>query len=200
MNDVITNLTKNKRVCIVAYNDHLDQLEYGKQIDSYDTVIRMNNHHFGTKQLQYGSKRTIEVHNFMTMPQIANDTQLVLTAHPLHIKGEPWTTHFKTSKENTGICHIESDEKLFRIMSNVLKAFPSTGCITLMTMFPYIKDMTCFHIYGMDSYTSVAYLNVNGKLIKREEWKDHHNMYSEHEFLKDHFYNKNKDKVFIFNS
>ncbi|XRB17711.1 glycosyltransferase family 29 protein [Pseudoscourfieldia marina] len=191
----LKDVTYGKSVCIVAYNDKLDKLKYGEQIDSYDVVIRMNNHNFEKNYESYGTKRTIEVCNFWTFPKIASSTELVMTSHPLDALrgGEPWKTNFKKSIELTKIPHYETDKKLFDMLYNTLKSFPSTGCVVLMTVFPHIKDMECFHVYGMDGYKSNGYNSIN--ILKNH--KDHHNMMVEQYFLQNHFYNKNTDKIQI---
>lgn len=183
--DRFMTLLKNKRVCIVAFSDKLDKKEYGKQIDSYDVVIRMNNHHFGgEKQLQYGTKRTIEIHNFSYVPKIAKDTKLVISAHPLKVMGPAWVKHFQTSINSTGIPHIEFDSQLFEYLRKEIQAFPGTGTCALMYLKPYIQYMKCFHIYAMDNYASVKYYQ-DLKSCKH----GHHNHCNERDYLNKHFYN-----------
>ena len=103
----LTSLLNNKRVVIVGPSPYLNDLGLGETIDSYDTIIRINQGHKLVKNPTiFGSRTDILYHcvcqgsdnGGKITDVIYNDVQYIVAAIPLLLPGDKKTS-FSTSQQ-----------------------------------------------------------------------------------------------------
>lgn len=166
---MLKNYFENKSIAVVGPSPHLAGLDYGKLIDTYDLVIRINE--LGVvpqMEKDYGSRTDIcfltlteeSIEIYSKMKKEVNFDSLQLVVHPRHkFNLNPITNSGKTKNiieffKNLEISidfhHIE--EPSFEKRCEFFKCFPSTGSLAIYEILQY--NFSKLFICGFSFYTT----------------------------------------------
>jgi len=221
--DTVIQLIYNKRVCIVGPANYLNKQNIGKEIDSYDTVVRFNKGHNLIKDPDiFGSRTDILYHCVSQDPDNGGEiTKEIAKKIPIVFAYPLLTRNDNSSFANGNSCEYEKI-KDFVPRTNIVKkdiymewekdigCRPNTGIIAILdilNMKPkelYITGFTLFKDGYSKLYrnqidnTYVTEQNSKYKVLDRmfnAGYKGAHDQYLIYLYLKKHILNKKNIKL-----
>ena len=219
----VLNKIQNKRVCIVGPANYLNDLNYGKDIDKYDTIIRFNKGYNLTKNPErFGSRTDVLYHCVCQSPDNGGPISDEMIDSFDIVFSYPQLSRY----DNTSFIHgnIDDFNKLPTRLTNKnivdkqnyiewernIGCRPNTGIIAILdilNMNPAELYVTGFTLFK-DGYSklyrdkidniSVTEENSKFKVLDRmfnSKYKGAHDQYLIYLYLKNHLLNNSKVKM-----
>jgi hypothetical protein len=172
----IQNFLKNKRMCLLGNSKSI--LKNQKDIDSYDSICRINKGISKEKEHFIGSRTDI-----LFLSTKIEESDIEKNFNPKYViwvikdakKESPWS----------GLNVIKTPSEDWYEIKNKLTTLPSTGCNAIYFLIKYI-DFSQLDIYGFDFFKSGTWYHN----LKKQSW---HNGNLEEQFINNLI--KNSQKV-----
>ena len=184
-NQKFHKMINNKRVVICGPAPYLNKLNNGKNIDSYDTVIRINKGHNLTKNSKiFGSRTDILYHCLSenkedggkVTKEMYNHFKLIVSAFPRLLPKDRTSFpkgnvgNFRNFKQKTIKKLSVIGKKFYLNLERNIKCRPNTGIIAILHVLRhnpkelYITGFTFFK----DGYSKLYRNTIDGKKVTEE--------------------------------
>jgi|SRR5210317_2045908 len=208
----------NKRVAIVGNAISLLELDYAKEIDDHEVVIRINNTAVshtdaaGTKIDIWAFNDKVNYENRMSTPQSVkqrnlyfdykkkNGVTLDLSLHSNRQGGVFWNEDWRTPG-------VDRNKHSVKLKKDIIKRFKHPSCGVVLVSIIGSHNPTSVSLYGFDWKRTATFQaegnhrfivkkeDEDGNIIHRYDSQHRHNYDSEEEYIRNHFLTRDNWKL-----